>query len=259
MFKPNLRAYAKEALEKRTVEVDDRREGRSRSRRRASRSSPATVIAAHTLVWGAGLQGNQLVAVARARAASAATGSASARTSSSRAIPSVLRRRRRRGDHRREDGAGAAAARLGRAPVGRARRRDHRPPRRGQGDEAVRLPRQGHDGDDRPRRRGRADARRADDEGHEGAGSPGAPCTSRSSRRTRTARRRSSTGRGRFTHQRAGRISVDDGRVDQTAEQSGCGHDRNAGATGERNEARDALRSRPTSSWSSGSPATSRR
>ena len=41
--------------------------------------------------------------------------------------------------------------------------------RRGQGDRAVRLPRQGHDGDDRPRRRGRCRLqRRADDEGQDG-------------------------------------------------------------------------------------------
>ncbi len=40
--------------------------------------------------------------------------------------------------------------------------------------------------------------------------SPGAPCTSRCCRRTRTAPRRSSTGPAPgFTHQRVGRITVD--------------------------------------------------
>ena len=84
----------------------------------------------------------------------------------------------------------ASAARLGRAAVRRARRRDHREARRGQGDEAVQVHGQGHDGDDRPRRGGRADARRQDDEGQARPSSRGGRCTSRSCPRTRTARRR---------------------------------------------------------------------
>jgi NADH dehydrogenase len=60
MFKPKLRAYAAEALTKRTVEV--------MTGQRVSAVSPTRVtltsgeeIAAHTLVWGAGLQGNEVV------------------------------------------------------------------------------------------------------------------------------------------------------------------------------------------------------
>jgi len=60
MFKPNLRTYTREALEKRTVEVV--------TGARVASVTPTSValksgeeIAAHTLVWGAGLQGNQLV------------------------------------------------------------------------------------------------------------------------------------------------------------------------------------------------------
>jgi NADH dehydrogenase len=60
MFKPELRTYAAEALEKRTVEV--------MTGQRVSGVTPTRVtltsgeeLAAHTLVWGAGLQGNRVV------------------------------------------------------------------------------------------------------------------------------------------------------------------------------------------------------
>jgi NADH dehydrogenase len=60
MFKPNLREYAKDALEKRTVEVMTGARVQSVSPTRVTLSS-GEVISAHTLVWGAGLQGNSLV------------------------------------------------------------------------------------------------------------------------------------------------------------------------------------------------------
>ncbi len=60
MFKPNLREYAKEALEQRTVEVMTGARVQSVSSTRVTLSS-GEVIPAHTLVWGAGLQGNSLV------------------------------------------------------------------------------------------------------------------------------------------------------------------------------------------------------
>ena len=60
MFKPNLRAYAREALEKRGVEVVTGEAVASVSPTRITLKSGAE-IATHTLVWGAGLQGNQLV------------------------------------------------------------------------------------------------------------------------------------------------------------------------------------------------------
>ncbi|MGE0027439.1 MAG: NAD(P)/FAD-dependent oxidoreductase [Thermoleophilia bacterium] len=60
MFKPKLRSYAAEALEKRTVEV--------MTGKRVSGVTPTRVtltsgeeLKAHTLVWGAGLQGNNIV------------------------------------------------------------------------------------------------------------------------------------------------------------------------------------------------------
>ncbi len=60
MFKPKLRTYAAEALTERTVEV--------MTGERVSAATPTRVtltsgeeLAAHTLVWGAGLQGNRLV------------------------------------------------------------------------------------------------------------------------------------------------------------------------------------------------------
>ena len=60
MFKPNLRKYAREALEKRTVEVVTGARVQSVAPTRVTLAS-GEVIPAHTLVWGAGLQGNSLV------------------------------------------------------------------------------------------------------------------------------------------------------------------------------------------------------
>lgn len=60
MFKPSLRTYAREALEKRTVEVVTGQRVHSVSATRVTLASGET-IPAHTLVWGAGLQGNGLV------------------------------------------------------------------------------------------------------------------------------------------------------------------------------------------------------
>ena len=60
MFKPNLREYAREALEKRTVEVVTGARVQSVAPTRVTLAS-GEVIPAHTLVWGAGLQGNSLV------------------------------------------------------------------------------------------------------------------------------------------------------------------------------------------------------
>ena len=60
MFKPNLREYAKDALEQRTVEVMTGARVKSVSPTRVTLST-GDVISAHTLVWGAGLQGNSLV------------------------------------------------------------------------------------------------------------------------------------------------------------------------------------------------------
>jgi NADH dehydrogenase len=60
MFKPDIRAYTVEALEKRTVEVMTGERVASVSPTRVRLESGAT-LRAHTLVWGAGLQGNRLV------------------------------------------------------------------------------------------------------------------------------------------------------------------------------------------------------
>ena len=60
MFKPNLREYALEALETRTVEVMTGARVQSVAPTRVTLAS-GEVIPAHTLVWGAGLQGNSLV------------------------------------------------------------------------------------------------------------------------------------------------------------------------------------------------------
>ena len=61
MFKPNLRAYATKALEEARGRGDDRRDRRVGlpDARHAQVRGPSSK--AHTLVWGAGLQGNRLV------------------------------------------------------------------------------------------------------------------------------------------------------------------------------------------------------
>jgi NADH dehydrogenase len=60
MFKPNLRKYARDALAQRTVEVMTDARVQSVSPTRVTLAS-GEEITAHTLVWGAGLQGNALV------------------------------------------------------------------------------------------------------------------------------------------------------------------------------------------------------
>jgi NADH dehydrogenase len=60
MFKPDIRAYTVKALEKRTVEVITGEAVESVSPTRVTLKS-GTAFNAHTLVWGAGLQGNRLV------------------------------------------------------------------------------------------------------------------------------------------------------------------------------------------------------
>jgi NADH dehydrogenase len=60
MFKDNIRAYTEKALAKRTVEVVVGEAVESVSPTRVTLKS-GTVLDAHTLVWGAGLQGNALV------------------------------------------------------------------------------------------------------------------------------------------------------------------------------------------------------
>jgi NADH dehydrogenase len=60
MFKPNLRAYTEEALRKRTVELMTGDPVQTISPTRVTLKS-GTTLKAHTLVWGAGLQGNELV------------------------------------------------------------------------------------------------------------------------------------------------------------------------------------------------------
>ena len=181
----------------------------SPSSRRGSRSSPGR-CSRRTRSSGAPVcRRTRSRALARARAAA---GQPHRRRAGSqhRGPSRGVRRRRHRLDHRHEDRRGAAAARLGRAPGRRARRREHRPARRRQGDGALPLPRQGHDGDDRPRRRGRSAGARTDDEGRGRRGSPGARSTSRCSRPARIGPRRiiDWTWSG-FTHERAARISID--------------------------------------------------
>ena len=194
MFKPNLREYARDGAREADRRGHDGRPGAVRLPHPRHARLRGGDSRAHARV-GRGAAGQQPRAVARdrARARQPHRGRAGSRAPR---LSGGVRRRRHRSDHGLEDRAGAPAARLGGTAVGRARGRDHRPPRRRQVDEAVRLPRQGNHGRDRAQCGRRADARREDDEGAGRRRPRGAPCTSRSSRRTRTGRRRSSTGPG---------------------------------------------------------------
>ena len=60
MFKPEIRSYTEHALAERGVEVLTGEVVESVSPQRVTLKS-GTVLSAHTLVWGAGLQGNELV------------------------------------------------------------------------------------------------------------------------------------------------------------------------------------------------------
>jgi NADH:quinone reductase (non-electrogenic) len=60
MFKPDIRTYTENALQKRTVEVITGEAVESVAPTRVTLRS-GTTLDAHTLVWGAGLQGNRLV------------------------------------------------------------------------------------------------------------------------------------------------------------------------------------------------------
>ena len=112
MFKPDIREYTVKALEKRGVEVKTGDVVESIAPTRVKLKS-GTELEAHTLVWGAGLQGNELVQslgleLERGQPDRRRRGAADPVASRG------VRGRRRRRDHRREDRAGAAAARLGR-------------------------------------------------------------------------------------------------------------------------------------------------
>ena len=79
MFKTDLQTYAKKALEKRTVEIMLGEVVESIEPTRIALKS-GTVLNAHTLIWGAGLQANPLVSVAWVWSCNTATGSRSGPT-----------------------------------------------------------------------------------------------------------------------------------------------------------------------------------
>jgi NADH dehydrogenase len=178
MFKENLREYTEKALTDRTVEVMVGEVVESISPTRVKLKS-GTVIEAHTLVWGAGLQGNaSSVARAAARARQCRR-----RPRPTRRRPGGVRGGGHRGHHGRRQRSSQLRVRC--APVGDMRAR-HRGSSR-QGARAFQVPRQGHHGDDRPGRRRRPDARRANDQGQEGPdglgdGAPRAAADERGSR-----------------------------------------------------------------------------
>ena len=200
-----------EALEKRGVEVLLGEVVASVEPTRVTLKS-GTVLDAHTLVWGAGLQASPLVdslglELQHGHRLPAEPDLSVAGHPEVFAVGDIAWIT----DTKTNDGP--PPARLGRPPGRRARRREHRSPGRRKGHRAVRLPRQGHDGDDRSGRRGDPDPRRAARSRARRRRWRGAPSTSRCCPPARTGPRRSSTGRGRDSPTSApGRITV---RTDQ--------------------------------------------
>ena len=120
MFKPDIREYAQHELEQRGVEIMLGERVESVEPTRVTLAS-GTVLPAHTLVWGAGLQANPLteslgMKLERGNRIPVDLGAAPDRPSGG------LRSRRRSVDHRRVDRRGAASARLRGAASRRARR-----------------------------------------------------------------------------------------------------------------------------------------
>ena len=193
MFKQNLRDYALEALEKRTVEVKTGTAVQSVAPTRVTLAVGRGAEGAHARLGSRpARQRARSLARARARARRPDRGRARARRprpgrscspwATSRAITDAK--------------TGQVLPQLGSVALqsGEHAGKDDRAPARRQADEAVRLQGQGDDGGDRTRRRRRAVPRAGARSRVQGAGSPGARCTSRCCRRTRTAPRRSSTG-----------------------------------------------------------------
>jgi NADH dehydrogenase FAD-containing subunit len=165
MFKENLRDYTKTELEKFGVEVLLGEIVESVEPTRV-RLKSGKVLESHTLVWGAGLtasplgrdlgleleRGNRVAAEPTSASPDTLTCSRSATSPGSRTRrPTRCSRSSARSRSRRE-----------------STWREHRPACRRQGDEAVRVPRQGDDGDDRSRRCRGAARGRPDDEGRAG-------------------------------------------------------------------------------------------
>ena len=171
MFKPKLREYAAKALEDRTVEVKTGVAVSSVSPTRVTLKS-GEELKAHTLVWGAGLQGNDLVKslgielqrgnrigvgpelTLPDRSEVYVVGDVAAITDAKteQVLPQLGSVALQSGEH--------AGETIARRIEGKER-------------EAVRVQRQGDDGDDRPRRGGRAVPPRPDDDRPQSAGSPG--------------------------------------------------------------------------------------
>ena len=163
MFKQEIRDYTKKALEKRGVEVRLGELVASVSPTRVTLKS-GEVLEAHTLVWGAGLQacpittslgldlqkGNRIEVAPdlsvpghdEVFAVGDIAWITDAKTDA--VLPQLGSVALQSGEHAGENIARRLAA---------------------QGDRALRIPRQGHDGHDRPRSRRPADGERPDDEG----------------------------------------------------------------------------------------------
>ena len=122
MFKKDIQTYTKKALEENAASRSSSASSSSRSRRRASPSSRAPSSRRRTRSSGAPASRRTRSPTPSASSSRRATGCRSGRISR-RGPPRGLRGRRHRLDHRHEDEAGPAPARLGRAPGRRARAR----------------------------------------------------------------------------------------------------------------------------------------
>ena len=167
MFKPDIREYAQHELEERGVEImlGERVEAVEPTR---VKLASGTVLPAHTLVWGAGLQANPLAESLGVEARERAIASRSIRSCACPIIP----RSSSVGDIAwiTDAGTGDVLPQLGSVALQAGEHAGENIARivAGKKPQAVRVQGQGHDGGDRARRRRGAAARRADDEGEAG-------------------------------------------------------------------------------------------
>ena len=176
MFTRDIQAYTKQALEQRGVEVWLGERVVEVAPTRVTLAS-GDVFKAHTLVWGAGCRPTRC-ADPRRRAAARRAGAGRPRPEPGRAIPRSSRSATSPGSPTRRRSRSCRSSARSRCSAASARARTS-PGGSRAGDRAVHLPRQGHDGDDRPRRGRHATAAGPDDDGQDGAaglgrGAPGA-------------------------------------------------------------------------------------
>ena len=256
MFKPDIRAYTEKALAKRGVEVLTGEVVASITPRRVTLKS-GTELKAHTLVWGAGLQGNRARSVTRARAREGQPNRRRRRAARSRRTPRCTRSATSpRSPTQKTD---QVLPQLGSVALQAGEHAGETIARKVAGKETkpFKYQRQGHDGDDRTGLGRRADARRANDERQDGLTrvGHGPPRAAADERGSREGGRRlgwsrvdaPASGRGSPSHRREEAMTRRETAMTTTV------------ASPRPNQAESTIRAPRTSSWPSGSRATWRR